>query len=391
MRIAVNGWFRDRPDVGSGQYLAALLDWLPRVGEGHEFVVVGPATGGRRQETGERRQESGVRGQESEARGQESGVRGQRSEADGLHAPLAQPDPSRSTASCRLPIANRKSAIQNPKSKIQNPKSAIAKLWFEQIAFPLACRRLKADVAFVPYWAPPVWSPCPVVVTIHDLIPLLLPLYRGGPLQRAYTALVSRTARRAAAIITDSAASKADIVAHLRIPAEQVHAIHLGAGPRRRTALDAAELARVRAKYNLPDAPFLLYLAGFDARKNVVRMIEAYARVVARSRGSGVGGHESGVRSQGSGVRSQPASSADPCPLSPVPCLVIAGKLPAADTPFAPDPRPVVGRLGIGDLVHFTGWVDEADKPALHALALGSVFVSEYEGFGLPVVEGMGG
>jgi glycosyltransferase involved in cell wall biosynthesis len=41
--------------------------------------------------------------------------------------------------------------------------------------------------------------------------------------------------------------------------------------------------------------------------------------------------------------------------------------------------------------VHFTGWVDEADKPALHALALGSVFVSEYEGFGLPVVEGMGG
>jgi glycosyltransferase involved in cell wall biosynthesis len=33
--------------------------------------------------------------------------------------------------------------------------------------------------------------------------------------------------------------------------------------------------------------------------------------------------------------------------------------------------------------------VDEADKPALYALALGSVFVSEYEGFGLPVVEGM--
>ena len=40
--------------------------------------------------------------------------------------------------------------------------------------------------------------------------------------------------------------------------------------------------------------------------------------------------------------------------------------------------------------MHFTGWVDEADKPALYALALGSVFVSEYEGFGLPAVEGMG-
>ena len=76
------------------------------------------------------------------------------------------------------------------------------------MTFPLACRRLRADVAFVPYWGSPWWQPCPVVVTVHDLIPLLLPLYRGGMLQRAYTALVSRTARRAAAVLTDSEASK---------------------------------------------------------------------------------------------------------------------------------------------------------------------------------------
>ena len=56
----------------------------------------------------------------------------------------------------------------------------LGKLWFEQIAFPHACRRLRADVAFVPYWGSPLWRPCPVVVTVHDLIPLLLPLYRGG-------------------------------------------------------------------------------------------------------------------------------------------------------------------------------------------------------------------
>ena len=84
---------------------------------------------------------------------------------------------------------------------------------------------------------------------------------------------------------------------------------------------------------------------------------------------------------------------APPRPLPPLPLcpkLVIAGKLPATDTPFAPDPRPVVARLGIEERVRFTGWVDESDKPALYALALGTVFVSEYEGFGLGVVEGMG-
>ena len=169
----------------------------------------------------------------------------------------------------------------------------LAKLWFEQVTFPRACRRLRADVAFVPYWGSPWWRPCPMVVTVHDLIPLLLPLYRGGMLQRAYTALVSRTARRAAAVLTDSEASKRDIIAHLGIPAERVHAIHLAADPRYRPVSDPDELTRIRAKYDLPDAPFLLYLGGFDARKNVGRMIEAYARMRTGDRTTGDRSQES--------------------------------------------------------------------------------------------------
>jgi glycosyltransferase involved in cell wall biosynthesis len=203
------------------------------------------------------------------------------------------------------------------------------------------------------------------VVTVHDLIPLLLPAYRGGPLQRAYTALVSRTVRRAAAVLTDSAASRRDIIAHLGLPPERVHAVHLAAAPRYQPVSDPAELARVRARYRLPDGPFLLYLGGFDVRKNVPRMIEAFARM-------GAGGLGLGTRDQGSGIK-----------------LVVAGKLPEVDSAFAPDPRRVVAELGLEDRVHFTGWVDEADKPALYSLAVAVLFVSEYEGFGLPVLEAM--
>jgi glycosyltransferase involved in cell wall biosynthesis len=327
MRIVINGWFTDQLATGSGQYLTALLAWLPRVEGEHEYLFVGPETG---KSANQRINES--------ANGESAS---QQTAKDSSHHE----------------IRTTKYAIRLS-SLISHLSPNVAKLWFEQIAFPRACRRLRADVAFVPYWGSPFWSPCPVVVTVHDLIPLLLPLYRGGPLQRAYTWLVSRTARRAAAVLTDSEASKRDIIAHLGIPAGRVHAIHLAADPRYRPVTDPAELARVRAKYRLPDAPFLLYLGGFDVRKNVVRMVEAFAQVVS---------HQSSVVS-----------------------LVIAGQLPRADTPFAPDPRPVVERLGIGERVHFTGWVDEADKPALYSLALGSVFVSEYEGFGLGVVEGMG-
>lgn len=311
MRIVINGWFTEQSATGSGQYLAALLEWLPRVGGAHEFIVVRPATA-------------------------ESGKQ-----------------PSSQTISSSRFTAH----VSRFTAHIFRLSPDLAKLWFEQVAFPWACRRLKANVAFVPYWAAPLWSPCPVVVTIHDLIPRLLPLYRGGPLQRAYTALVSYTARRATAVLTDSEAARRDIIAWLRLPPQRVRAIHLAADPRHRPITDEAELARVCAKYGLPAGPFLLYLGGFDARKNVVRTIEAYARLIGRAPSAGD--------------------------------LVIAGRLPAADTPFAPDPRPVVARLGIAERVRFIGPVDEADKPALYSLALATVFVSEYEGFGLPIVEAM--
>jgi glycosyltransferase involved in cell wall biosynthesis len=347
MRIAINGWFHSQLSTGSGQYLTALTEWLPRAGESHEFVLVKPIGDAAK----ECHEGNATRSTQHVAQNAEF-----------------QGDVSRYV-------------IRHASTPFDRVSANLAKLWFEQVTFPWACRRLRADVAFVPYWGSPWWQPCPVVVTVHDLIPLLLPLYRGGMHQRAYTALVSRTARRAAAVLTDSEASQRDIVAHLGIPAERVHAIYLAADPRYRPVTDRDELTRIRVKYGLPDGPFLLYLGGFDARKNVGRMIEAYARM------------RSGDRRQETGVRSQPVLSPGPCPLTPDPCplpaLVIAGKLPTSNTAFSPDPRPVAARLGVGDCVHCIGWVDEADKPALYSLALGTIFVSEYEGFGLPVLEAM--
>jgi len=97
----------------------------------------------------------------------------------------------------------------------------LRKLWFEQISFPVACRHL--DLAHVPYFASPLFSTVPIVVTVHDLIPLILPAYRGSLLVRSYTKLVATAARKAQAIITVSQASKRDIVRHLHIPPERIH------------------------------------------------------------------------------------------------------------------------------------------------------------------------
>jgi glycosyltransferase involved in cell wall biosynthesis len=339
MRIVVNGWFLDQLATGSGQYLAALTAWLPHAGAAHDLILVIP------------RSSQPVNGKGHTASG-----------------------------SLQSSMVNRQTSIAPGWQTIEasTPFDAfhrhLAKLWFEQVAFPRACWRLRADVALAPYWGSPWWRPCLTVVTVHDLIPLLLPLYRGGPLQRAYTGLVARTARRAHAVLTDSEASRRDVIEHLRIPPDRVHAVHLAAGEPYRPVGDPAELARVRAKYRLPETPFLLYLGGFDARKNVVRMIEGYARMTMDHRRSTIG---TDARA-GMGDAEQPMVG-----------LVIAGRLPGRDSAFAPDPRLVVEQLGLGDRVHFTGWVDEADKPVLYSLARGALYLSEYEGFGLPVLEAM--
>jgi glycosyltransferase involved in cell wall biosynthesis len=235
-------------------------------------------------------------------------------------------------------------------------RSNLAKVWFEQVRFPRACARIGAGVAHVPYWAPPLRSPVPTVVTIHDLIPLVLADYRGGPLVRLYTRLVSAASSRAALVLADSAASRRDIVDRLRIPGSRVRTVYLAAGKEYSPGKPASDAATCK-RYRLPER-YLLYLGGFDVRKNVGALLAAYARA-------------------------RPGFT-DSC------SLVVAGRLPSKDTPFAPDPRRLAATLGLGEgPVRFAGFVEEGDKPALYRGATALVFPSTYEGFGLPPLEAM--
>ncbi|MCB0122048.1 MAG: glycosyltransferase family 4 protein, partial [Caldilineaceae bacterium] len=231
----------------------------------------------------------------------------------------------------------------------------LRKLCWEQIAVPLAARRLDADLLWVPYWAAPLWQPCPVIVTVHDIIHRILPAYHGGILQRLYTQLVSYTAQRAAAMITVSHAAGRDITATLAPADDRLHIVHNGLTTNPAYAAD--DVAAIRRKYQLPKR-FFLYLGGFDRRKNVPTTLAAYKRYLDK------GG-------------------------DPAVQLVIAGELPTVDCTFSPDPRRIAAELMLTDHVHFCGYVEEEEKAALYALATAYIFPGLYEGFGLMVLEAM--
>lgn len=301
--IGVSGWFWGQETVGSGQYLHHLLVHLSALYPRDRYILFVPAG------------------------------------AQAVTSP--SPAPNVEYVVLRSPFGGR---------------GNLAKLWFEQIGVPAACRKWKVDVLHVPYWATPAWAPVPVVTTIHDVIPLSMPAYAASPAARMYTQLVRWTARRSRLVLADSQTSARDVVRLLKVPAGRVRAVYLGVPAGLAPADDAEALAQVRERYCLP-ARYILYLGGFDRRKNVPMLIRAYARAV--------------------------------CQYAELPPLVIGGRLPAKATHLFPDPCRTAEEAGVSEQVHFIGWVREEDKPALYSMALCFVFSSVYEGFGLPVLEAM--
>ena len=249
------------------------------------------------------------------------------------------------------------SGVGGRRSMVGHIRDHLGKVWFEQIAFVNACRRERAALAHVPYFGAPLLPSTRIVVTIHDLIPLILPAYRGSPLVRAYTALAALSARRADAIITDSECSKRDIVSRLKIDAARVRVVYLAAEARYRPMGDAARIEAMRRRHALPEK-YLLYLGGYDQRKNVRVIVEAFARLPEFYR---------------AGYR-----------------LALAGVNLGRDSEFFPDPRRLARDAPLpDDALCCIGWVDEVDKPALYSGATLFLFPSRYEGFGLPPLEAM--
>ena len=229
----------------------------------------------------------------------------------------------------------------------------LAKLWWEQVTWPRRAARVsEGAVGHVPYFAPPLFHRLPVVATIHDLIPVVLPAYRGNPLVRLYTSLAMAAATKADAIITDSEAARRDVITHLDVDADTVRVVPLAADGRFSPEISAEDVKAARRRYDLPER-FLFYLGGFDARKNLGILFTALTL------------------------------------LPEAVTLVVAGRTRHGRAALFPDWVRQATALGIGHRVRFLGGVPEADKPLLYRAATVFVFPSRYEGFGLDPLEAM--
>ncbi len=227
-------------------------------------------------------------------------------------------------------------------------------IYWDQCLLPRALREVRATAYFSPYYKAPILATCPTVVTIHDLIPVGFPEYTRGlgrvyaPAFRFWSAIL---ARRAAAVVTDSEHSKADLVRLLKLRAESVHVIPIGVGAGFHPAYASEEAAVVAARYGISKA-YLLCVSNFLPHKNLPRLVEAFSSLPE-------------------GVRANVQ-------------LVLAG-LPGGHASARPVSRMTLDRPG----VVIPGFIADEDLPILYAGATALVCPSLDEGFGLPVLEAM--
>ncbi|MBN1562721.1 MAG: glycosyltransferase family 4 protein, partial [Anaerolineae bacterium] len=183
----------------------------------------------------------------------------------------------------------------------------------------------------------------PTVLTVHDLIFKLFPQHHKRLNYWFLNAAMPLFVKRADAIIAISQATKNDLIRYYGTPDNKITVVHEAAAPHFHVP-PASEVARVRAKYDLPER-FLLCVGTIEPRKNLTRLVESLAQLRTYDR------------------RLK---------------LVVVG----AKGWLYEDFFERITELGLEDAVVLPGYVPDADLPAMFRAATVYVMASLYEGAG---------
>lgn len=191
-----------------------------------------------------------------------------------------------------------------------------------------------------------------LIITIHDLIPYIMPETVGTGYLKKFISEVPRSIYRADKIITVSEYSKKDILRYFQIDENKVYVTPLSASEIFRPVDKEKCRAFIKEKYSI-NSSFILYIGGFSKRKNVDFLIDSFIKI----------------------YKSLPSEFS----------LVIAG----SGKDSLEELKAKVSRFNFQDKIIFTGYLENEILPVFYNGCSLFVYPSLYEGFGLPPLEAM--
>ena len=187
------------------------------------------------------------------------------------------------------------------------------------------------------------------VVTMHDLIVWRYPQYYSAFDRRVHRAKQRHACRIADVVVAISEQTKSDLIKYLRVPETKIKVLYQSCDNIFWKPVSEQEKADARETYKLPERYFVC-VGSIEERKNQQAAVTALAEL--------------------------------PDDLH----LVIVGRPHGT---YYSGLMSTIKRLKLTERVHLVTNADFYDFPALYANAIASVYVSKFEGFGIPILESM--
>lgn len=216
---------------------------------------------------------------------------------------------------------------------------------FEQIEIPFVLKKEAPDLFHSPSIFVPFFSSCPIVVTIHDLIPFILKSNKSFFIDCYLYFLRNACRNKIKKIIVPSESTRLDMEHIMGTEQKKACIIPLGVEEKFKVVKKNEEKEKICKKYGIPGS-FIFTLISSNPHKNLKGLLNTFSIFSRRNEF----------------------------------CLVVGGNINAEKQ---------VQAMGLEKQVIFLGYVPEEDLPCLYQSASLFVFPSLYEGFGLPVLEAM--
>lgn len=192
--------------------------------------------------------------------------------------------------------------------------------------------------------------------TVYDLTPLILDDKYFQPGQKGVNQRLIDTIEPGDWITTISNSARNDLLDRRKLDPERVITIYLAAAPELfYPVADRSTIESIKTKYSLPQGDYFLSLHSLAPHKNMEHLIDCFRQMISQEK------------------------------VKDLHLVICGGNRAAADAMISANNLTPAER----EFIHFTGFVDDRDLAAMYSGAIGFIFPSLYEGFGLPLLEAM--